>query len=358
MGTIIKLLITQETISHYNVPLYEELNQRYDVTVLHSDEKCLEHDYTFKTLYIPYYEAHYKIHKNNLFKIANEFDVVICMFSFSYLYFRLFSLLPRKFKLIYWGIGVSASYKERYDENQRYVPAVLRGISRSDATVFYCNYPVNKYVKLGADRNKLFVANNTVSVEKIVPSKQRDIFLFVGSLYKEKKIDVLLTQYCDAYKVKDSLFPLYIIGDGEEKCWIEKFVANHELSGKVHICGAINDDSILKKYFARAIACISPDQAGLSVLKSMGYGVPFVTSKNAITGGEIFNIINETNGILIENLEELKDVLVDATDNPEKYIKMGDNAYSYYWSKCRITDMADGFDAAVHYVLRNKDEEN
>lgn len=46
--------------------------------------------------------------------------------------------------------------------------------------------------------------------------------------------------------------------------------------------GGVYNDEELVSYFEKAIICIFPDQAGLSVLKSIGYGVPYVMHKDAI----------------------------------------------------------------------------
>ena len=46
------------------------------------------------------------------------------------------------------------------------------------------------------------------------------------------------------------------------------------------------------------------------MLKSMRYGVPYVTSKNAIMGGEIFNIHHGVDAMLMDNFSEFANILV------------------------------------------------
>ena len=86
----------------------------------------------------------------------------------------------------------------------------------------------------------------------------------------------------------------------------------------------------LEKIFNITTACISPNQAGLSVLKSMGNRTIFITKKSAITGGEIFNIENNVNGLLYEKDEDLIDILIWLLDNPQKNMEMNINAYKFY----------------------------
>lgn len=348
-----KVLIIQQTISDYNIPLFEELLKNYEITLLHSDKKIEKEVFNFATIYVPWIQVFNKaIHIKNIVNIARKFDIVICMFSMYYLYFDLLSRVKnKKYKIIYWGIGVSASYESRFDENQKYISRYLDWIKRADSVVFYSDYPKEKYIKYGVDSSKLFVANNTVKIEKINLTTDKDSFLFVGSLYKQKRVDLLLEEYAKAFQRFHDIPKMYIIGDGVERHHLEELSKSNELNDKVVFCGEIKDETILKKYFSKAILCFSPDQAGLSVLKAMGYGVPFVTSKNAITGGEIFNIEQDKTGVLLESFDLISEIMIDATVCKEKYIKMGINAYEFYWNNRTIQDMAQGFIDAISYSL-------
>lgn len=350
-----RVLIIQEEISTYNIPVYELLCEKYDVTLLYS--KGLEPDNVkFSCLNVPYVTCRYKIHKKNIRRLANHFDVIICMASLGFLQFRFLGYKPRKYKLIFWGIGVAADYSTRYDSNPIIVEKLAKVAKKADAMLFYSQYPIEKYVKKGVTRDKLFVANNTV---KVIPDnassyQKKDKIIFVGSLYKEKKIDRLLSAYLQAYQINKEIFDLYIVGDGIEKENIKRWVIEKGLSEKIHLLGAIYDESKLSALFGEALICVSPDQAGLSVLKSMGYGVPFVTSKNAITGGEIFNIVNGENGILLDSLDELKNILLDCVENSEKYSLMGEKAKDYYDKYCTIEIMAEGFINAIDYSIKGR----
>lgn len=72
---------------------------------------------------------------------------------------------------------------------------------------------------------------------------------------------------------------LRIVGEGEMRPFIEDFIRKNKLENNISLEGAIFDENVLAEQFKKAILCFSPLQAGLSVPKSMGYGVPFVTQK-------------------------------------------------------------------------------
>jgi hypothetical protein len=100
-------------------------------------------------------------------------------------------------------------------------------------------------------------------------------------------------------------------------------VIENGLAESVIFHGAIYDEKELSVHFKNALLCISPHQAGLSVAKSMGYGVPFVTYKEAITGGERYHITDGVNGILYENDADLVDIIINASNGSDQYVEMG-----------------------------------
>lgn len=342
----------QGTIPHYRVPVFNELARRVDLTVVYSYGDLPE-GIEFKTLLIPTVKRRFLIHKKNLYLLAQKYDVVISVFDFTYLYVRLLYLLPHKYKLIFWGIGVSAGYNCRYDSNQNIAAKLFKAIKRSDAVVFYCDYPKGKYAKMGIPNEKMFVANNTVTV-KVAPIETKDSILFIGSLYKAKKIHELLENYSNAFAKNPNIPKLVIIGDGDEYENVLKWIKSNRLSDKIILTGAIYEDEMLAKYFARALVCISPDQAGLSVLKSMGNGVPYATHTNAITGGEIFNITNGENGILFEDFSEIEKIILDSAARREEFLAMGRKAKEYYDANRTIPQMVDGFSDAVAFASGKK----
>jgi glycosyltransferase involved in cell wall biosynthesis len=351
-----KVLLIQNYIAHYNLPIYNLLGQNngIELTIAHFGKKGQENNNNFKEIIFTTRNTGPFIWINeDVFSICSNFDVVIAMGDIHFLSLMFLGWRKkRNFKLIYWGIGVSASYSNKFDDDKRWDFLRFYFMRRADALLFYSSYPVEKYSQKGFLKESLFVAPNTVEIKRSDISQRKfESILFIGTLYKEKGIYELLEAYDNAKEKEPDLPDLNIIGKGEELENIRTWINKKNLDTKIKLLGAIYDDSELEKYFENAIACVSPNQAGLSVLKSMGYGVPFITRYDSITGGERFNIINNENGIIYSTFDELTEILIMMNHRKEDYRKMGESAMKFYNSKRLPVHMLNGFLDAIKYVL-------
>lgn len=352
-GQKVKVLILYNHLFHYRIPIFEEIGKYYDLTIAYCYGDDVKND-NFKTIKLtPYKIGPFTLQKENIYRLCNSYRVVIAYGEIAWLKYQLLYLHKwRKFKIAYWTIGVSASYTKSFDSKSK-IDFLKRFFYRfGDAKIFYTEYPIQRYLTWGFKREQLFVANNTVAVKDIGISYSRNKILFIGSLYKEKGIDKLLESYKKAYEVDSSIYDLQIVGGGDTdriNAWIEK----SGLHGKIKLLGPIYDIDMKAEIFKRSIVAISPNQAGLSVLEAMGYGVPYITSKNAITGGEIFNIQNGKTGVIIDNFTELPKLIIDVTRNSSKYISMGANAYNNYWAYRKPIDMVNGIVDAIKYLCND-----
>jgi len=351
-----KVLIIYNRIWPYRVPIFNILNKNYDLTVTYSIDKLFDEPVDFKVKKLPGHQlSRFFVHKDSLHKLCKEYDVVVGYGDIGWLsLMRLLFIKNRKYKIILWGIGVRASYDSNYGEKTKWDSVRYYLMRKTDAILFYSKDPIPIYLKEGFMEEKLHVANNTVLVNPILEQKERRTILFIGTLYKQKKIYELLNSYLEVYNLQKDIPNLEIIGGGDEYENITDWITENKLTNNVFLRGKIFDEKVLCNYFSEAIACISPGQAGLSVLKSMGYGVPYISKKNAITGGEIFNIENGVSGLLYENNEDLKDIILDICNHKEKFIQMGVKAKEHYDSYRKPEDMAKGISDAIEYVSKNK----
>ncbi len=352
-----KVIILYNKVWDYRIEMFNLINRDFDLTVAYTDKKFIDSSFDFKTLYTPGRKiGPFYIHFRNLHKIVKNYDVVIGLYDVRILSIMALSLLRRRYyKLIFWGIGVTASYKNRFDSKQTWDRIRYFFGRRADALIFYSDYPLQKYIDHGLRREKLFVAHNTVSVEYIddyEEDKKKD-FLFIGTLYKQKGVNELIDAYVTFIKRTTGAPKLHIIGGGPYEDELRQFLINNNLHDHIIIHGPIYDKKALKNYFRKAIVCISPNQAGLSVLTSMGHGVPYLTSSDSLTGGERLNIENGVNGILYNaGKDELVKQMIWMNNNRDKMLEMGKKAYDHYTSCRRPEHMAASIVQAIKYSLK------
>lgn len=352
-----KVLYIQGVLTKYNDPIYELMNEQVDLTLAYV-EKTEVKEPKYKVFQFPHRNiGPFVIHKQ-LKKIINQFDVVIFSPHLRFIRTAIMPFLPHKPKLISWDIGLHVSYNKKYNltKDPDLKDRIFQSIQdHCDACIFYMPQPIEywkKYSKI--DERKYFVAHNTVKVaefEKLQPIEKRDKFLFVGTLYQQKGLGELIEAYAKAKESCNNLPKLYIVGKGPERDIIDSLIKEKGLEEAVVMTGAIYEEDVLKEFFLTSLLCISPKQAGLSVQKSMGYGVPFVTRPDAITGGERLDIIDKENGYFYETVEELTTILVKAVKNPVEIENMSNNARNYYLKYASPEKMAQGALDAIRYVL-------
>ena len=349
-----KVLILYNKLMDYRIPICNLLAKKCDLTFAYCQGKDSDGcDFKKIRLQDPRIIGPFTIQRENIYKICKDYDVVIALGNIKWPKYATLAFRPRKFKFAVWSLGVSASYDKGYDIHSGW--DWLRDIfyKACDACIFYTDYVVRKNLKRGFKPEKMFVANNTVKVLDLKEGVEKNSLLFIGTLYRQKGLQVLLDAYKKAYGQTDKLPELNIIGGGDEFETIRNWIIQNNLDGKIKLHGAIYDKAKKREFFQQAYACLSPKQAGLSVLESLGYGVPFITRKDAITGGEIFNITNGETGFLLDDDSEFVDKLIDISKNPDKYIEMGQKGRAYYLANRTPEIMERGLSDAIDYMVNN-----
>jgi len=355
-----KVLIIYNKIWPYREKIFELLSNHFDLTVAYSDPQYLGKKYPFKTKYVggrrigPVF-----LHTKNIHQIAVNYDAVISLFDIRWLFLMLISLIPwRKYSVSYWGIGVRASYVNKFDSKNIWDSFRFFFCKHSESLILYSTYPVNKYIKAGIPPNKIFVAHNTTVVnfdDEDTNYDEKSNFLFVGTLYPQKGLDILLDAYLELIRKVKDIPTLDIVGDGPELTTIINFKKKWGLNDRIVTHGSIYDSKKLSRIYKKALACISPNQAGLSVLTSMGNGTIFVTEESAITGGEIFNIQNRINGILYKGAAKELAVEMNWLINNKNSVKeMSIAARKHYVENRTPEQMANTIIKSVEYAIKSK----
>jgi len=345
-----RIIIIQNKILHYRKAFYNLLSEKYDITVLHSGSPSISENDKYKEIIVSFINFKSLRFQKYVLKntLSKEYKVIIAMADLHWINNILSLFIHHKeSKFIFWG----SWFTEKYLIDR--IKVFLA--KKADANIFYTQNAKNSFAAKGIKSQKLFTANNTFDVGDRIKSFEYPIknkILFVGSFDKRKQIVVLIKSFKNILNSIDENINLVLIGDGDEKIEIEKLINNLNLKNRIILTGKINEPDRLREFYKEAIVSVSYGQAGLSVLQSLGFGVPFVTHADAISGGEKYNIIHNKNGFFCKSQLELEDYLVQLCTNIDKARSMGENAYKYYSNNCTIEIMAQGFIDAIEYVSK------
>lgn len=258
-------------------------------------------------------------------------------------------LMPLTPRVLTWGAWLTDSRIANWTR--------LAALSRSQADIFYCYEHLRQFEHRGADVTKMYVAQNTVAVptgpDSASASGPRDSIVFVGSLTRRKGLNRLLRIFKMVLPQVSPLIRLVIVGDGPERTNIEREISRLDLQGRVRLMGRVEDSADLTKIYSRALVSVSLNQAGLTVLQSMGYGVPFVTVEGSISGGETYNITNGVNGYLVEDCDAaIAFAILNLLRDEPSRVSMGLAAKQHYLRYATIEHYAQGFLDAIDGTRR------
>jgi len=343
------LLILQGWLPFYRKPFFNELTKYYRVTVLHSGRPATNSGDFFSEIILPVIHFGSIRWQTGISKVVSyqQPDAIVAGDDLHYLAFAYARLLVGdSVPWAWWGV----------DENRNLLFSQIKFkwiIRESDQLIFYDANSMSRVSRLGFDKGRLHLANNTVFVKQNIFRRNfstRHTFVNVGSLNSRKQNDVLIKVFAEVLRQRGRDFKLYLIGDGPEREGLRTLIRDLNLTSNVILTGKIEDSCLLALYYSNALASVSFGQAGLAVLQSMAYGVPFITKVNAISGGEISNIENRKTGILCEDSElGLLNAILGVIDNPALCEEMGANAYTYYRDQASVDGMVEGFRSALSY---------
>ncbi len=343
-----KILFCYVQFHHYRIPIWEELSKSYDVTVLHGSAPQEDEEFSFREISSPPLKFWRFRYQPKLLRevIFGKYDAVIFLFDLAWLsHFLGFLFCRKSARRITWGF---------WETKTDFANKTRVWISkRADGNVFYASGAARYFLSKGLDPQKIWIARNSVKVypaERDTSATRRTI-LFLGSFNTRKENDVTIAAFNMACESIPPDIKLVLVGDGPAKTEAMNFADTLPNRGRIEFHPGTIDELTIRTFYAQALASISFGQAGLSVLQSFGHGVPFITKQNAISGGEIENIISGKTGLLCEpNQDALCNLLIDLCNNPEVAELLGNQALEYYKNYCSAEKMAAGFSESVEDI--------
>ncbi|MGM0952122.1 MAG: glycosyltransferase [Pseudomonadota bacterium] len=320
--------VLDHPLHHYRVFFFKKLLEAgIDLTIFHPG---VAGEYSFKDFSVPMKRKWGFICVPYI--PFDRFDVVVHMQNLRMM--SLWKALISSDTVFTWGIGTSSA-KGLGSESK--LIRMLRNavILFTKRTFFYSNFPVS--LVPNSLRHKVRVAINTVHVDSNLYCPNNATFknniLCIGTLNERKGLKYVFESFAELAEKNPDIryeFGVDVVGDGPEYERLVDLAKKLGIDQCVTFFGRITDEVEKAGIYSRALVSCSPCQAGLSVLESFGHGVPFLTLRSAISGGEHFNIKSGETGWLVDDIDGLTRHLEYILSHKDELLRMGDASYRWY----------------------------
>lgn len=314
-----EVVIVQRRLTQYRVPLFEALRHRLKergirLRILHglahtseaakNDSGSLEWAEFLPTRYF----LGGRICWQNFLSLVHDSNLVIVTQENKLLQNHWSLIIPRQFRLAFWGHGANLQSQNPDSVRERFKRWTS---NRADWWFAYTHMSAQLIAATGYPRSRITVIDNAVDTvqmrhwsQQILEGETRSlrqglgigtapVAVYVGSLYIDKRLDFLLAA-AEVIRRKISDFHLLIIGDGPERDKIMAWCHTHLW---MHWVGPRFGREKLA-FLSTAQVMLMPGAVGLSILDSFVSTVPIVTTDCRGHGPEIAYLKNGMNGIM------------------------------------------------------------
>lgn len=320
-----KVVIFQYRLLHYRLVLFERLREAcsqrgIDLALVHGqasrresvkkDEGFLPWARKVKNRFwelgardLVWQPFPYELHDADLVVVMQESRILS---SYPLLFSRLWS----RRKVAYWGHGVNFQSDAPTGLREKWKQMMLK---RVDWWFAYTGMTVDILQCAGYPQENITCLNNAIDnetfehdlasvtdaqlqamrVELDVP-EGAPVGLFCGSLYPDKKLDLLVAAGDQIHKVIPG-FRLVVVGDGPSAKDIQSAAASRPWLR----CVGVRKGQEKAVYFRLATVVLNPGAVGLHVLDSFCAGVPMITTADARHGPEIAYLRSGLNGLVV-----------------------------------------------------------
>jgi glycosyltransferase involved in cell wall biosynthesis len=371
-----KVVIMQYRLLHYREDLFEKLKKKCEensinLYLVHGQASQVEKkkkDEGFLEWAEPVKNLFFRVRNVELVwqpfpKRHRDADLVIVMQEVRILSnYSLIFLRKRYTKnLAYWGHGINFQSRAPNGFREKWKKILLNKVDwwfaytkLTTELLEKAGFPSKKITNLNnsVDTSKFQVEYNSISDEETEKFKdslgisgKSKIGVFCGSLYKDKKLDLLLAS--SEIVRKKINFHVIIIGAGSELEMLEKYSLDKPW---VHLMG-------MKKGYEKALCfrasdvMLNPGLLGLHILDSFAVGIPIISTNNARHSPEIEYIDNGVNGILTDDDElSYSNAILKLLENSGIYDDIKESAKNsgrYYTLDNMVENFYDGIAKVV-----------
>ncbi len=339
------VLILHNIISPYRLPLFEKLNDIFDITVYFCKTKT--QDRKWKTS-LEEYSFNWKVLKEFsigiffinpllIFKLLKDKkDVYIVGENPSNLFSTLATIIISKIyqkPLIIWSEAIEEDYRDK-NTIQKIMDKICDKYrkllySQADSLIGYGEKPKQYLIRRGVNPEKIYSGIQVMPEELLrepeKKNKDKKTILYLGYLNERKGVRYLIEAYKSLEDRKD--WKLLIAGSGPAKSNLEKIAGEEK---DINFLGYVSEEE-KADYYSKADIFVLPtlqDPWGLVVNEAMYYGCPIITTEAA---GASQIVQKADNGIIVEpkNQKELREALDKLIKDEELRRKMSENSKKF-----------------------------
>ena len=245
-----------------------------------------------------------------------------------------------------------------------------RAMARTaDGYLVYTEGGRERLLDAGLDPHRVFVVQNTLDVEEQIAIHDRlqqadvaglrselglrqdsVVLLFVGRLYREKRVHDLLEAVRTMRSAHMTARPIevVVIGQGPE---LSDIRAQTERVPDVHLRGEITDQVEVARYMRVAAAVVIPGKVGLAANHAFAQGRPLISMKGRFHAPEFEYVEHRRNGLVIDgDVAAFARALADFCDSQALQDDLAEGALSTR-DRLGIERTANAFDDGVRAVL-------
>ncbi|MET0753555.1 MAG: glycosyltransferase [Pyrinomonadaceae bacterium] len=203
-------------------------------------------------------------------------------------------------------------------------------------------------------KREAFLMERGVDTKKYSPEKRTvkdDVFRFgfVGRLRAEKNVRLLADLEKELLKAGKSNFKFLIVGEGNEREWLEKNLQNAEFTGFL-------EGGQLEAAYANMDVFVFPsetDAFGNVVQEANASGVPALVTNQ---GGPKFFVRQNETGFIAENLQDFVKFSIELMDNRENLSKMKKTSREFALSRSWESVFESVYDAYAKAIKLTEEQ--
>lgn len=376
----IRVALLQPALPKYRLPIFRELSSRPEIDLqlfYASDEPVknvepvgiratqISSQVICKRPRLLWRQTHFDVID------PSRFDVVIAGWNTRYL-----SLVPallyakyKKIPFILWGHG----YSKQETFARRFFRDWVGNLAA--ALMFYGHSGRKRFVERHGNEGRTFVALNTLDQSEIQNARKKilsepgfldqfkrendltqgPVLLFVSRLVHDNRTDLLLAAAKDLIPSFPKL-RIVIIGAGEMEQKLRALAQELGVDKHTIFTGAIFEEEKIAPWFLSSSLFVYPSNVGLSLLHSMGYSLPVITTDNTSTWApEVDALKPWLNGMTFRhnNAQDLAAVIKYLLSNPERLQMMRESAFRTATVEHTLQGMVDAIMSAIHYAYES-----